>query len=248
MTFAIRAHQISKEFSNGVKALKSIDLSIPAGEIFVLLGPNGSGKTTLIKSLCGLLLPSHGSTSLMGFDVVKEWKTAKSQVSLLVGEERSFYWRLSGRQNLEFFATLYGLSKQEIKKKLEQVRGLFEIDLDRRYQEYSTGMKQRLALARSFLHDAKILFMDEPTRSLDPNAADKLREIILNLRKTHPDKTFFMTSHQFQEAELLADRVGILDQGELKACGTYQELSQGHLERLEEVFRQLTLEVSDASV
>ncbi|MBI4454472.1 MAG: ABC transporter ATP-binding protein [Acidobacteria bacterium] len=224
-------------------ALDDIDLGVKQGEIFALLGPNGAGKTTLIKILCSLILPDAGDVRVMGFDVVREQDKIKTLISLVVGEERSFYWRLTGRQNLEFFASLYNLTAAETRDRIERAASLLELtDLDKRYQEYSTGAKQRLAVARSFLNGAKLIFMDEPTRSLDLNAAAKLRDLIRN-RLGDSGCTFFFTTHHTQEAEVLADRIAVLDQGKIKACGTLRELRDwvGNLRvSLEEIFQKLT--------
>ena len=260
MPAAINIHHIQKSFrclqgfpgthSKKVEALKKLRLEISQGEILTLLGPNGAGKTTLIKILCTLLLPDSGQAEIFGFDLLKEPHRIQPLISLVIGEERSFYWRLTGRQNLEFFAALYNLSSKETKNKICKLTKMFGLeDLDKLYTVYSTGAKHRLALARSFLTDAKIIFMDEPTRSLDPMARIHLRELIRKLKKDH-GMTFFVTTHDTVEAELLADRIAILDHGILKACGTLQELqvqiptTSGSLE---EIFRSLTSDLTYVS-
>lgn len=221
MVLAVETKKLTKFFGRSATlALDGVDLEVPAGEVFALLGPNGAGKTTLIKILCSLILPDGGEASVHGLDVVKNPAEVRSLLSLVVGEERSFYWRLTGRQNLEFFAMLYNLPRKTARQRIEEAASILGLeDLEKRYQEYSTGMKQRLALARSLLHDAKLIFMDEPTRSLDPNASAKLREFIRGLKRT-----VFFTTHQIQEAQSLADRIAILDKGKIKACGTLKEL------------------------
>ncbi|MBI5298986.1 MAG: ABC transporter ATP-binding protein [Deltaproteobacteria bacterium] len=263
MVLAVETKKLTKFFGRSATvALDGVDLEVPAGEIFALLGPNGAGKTTLIKILCSLILPDSGEASVYGLNVVKNPAEVRSLLSLVVGEERSFYWRLTGRQNLEFFATLYNLPRKTARQRIEEAAFTLGLeDLEKRYQEYSTGMKQRLALARSLLHDAKLIFMDEPTRSLDPNAATKLRELMRSLsqgpalpgREANSQslrslkRTVFFTTHQIQEAQSLADRIAILDKGKIKACGTLKELQcRFNLTKasLEQIFQKATSEDS----
>ena len=227
-----------------VTALGGIDVAVNRGECFALLGPNGSGKTTLLKILATLLSPDAGQVRVFGTDLLKEPERVKPSISFLVGEERGFYWRLTGRQNLEFFSALYGLSKKASDEKVNEVIELFEIEEpDKPYQTYSTGVKHRLALARCFLTPAKLILMDEPTRSLDPNAAATLRELIKsNLRGR--DRTFLFTTHDTLEAEELADCIAIIDHGKITACGTFQELRKSagsEAGSLTDIFRHLVV-------
>lgn len=258
MPHAIEAKNLSKTFKHRVPfapfgsrippnttiALREFNLTIKAGEIFALLGPNGAGKTTLLKILSHLVIPDAGVALIYGHSFKTHAMRIKTLVSLLLGEERSFYWRLTGRQNLEFFAALYEIKPKEIALKILQVEKLFELEsLDQRYQEYSSGMKQRLALARCFLSQAKLILMDEPTRNLDPNNAEKFRSLIKTYLQERPDHTFFFTTHNTQEAEYLAHRIGILDHGVLQACGSLDELR--HLinnpnASLDEIFHNFT--------
>ncbi|MBN1689277.1 MAG: ABC transporter ATP-binding protein [Candidatus Omnitrophica bacterium] len=234
----------TRQFSKRVWALNRVNLNVRQGEVFALLGPNGAGKTTLIKILSSLILPDRGNARIYGYDIQRETQRAKKFLSVVVGDERSFYWRLTGRQNLEFFATLYGYPNKTIRERIKKVANFFEIpDLDIRFQEYSTGTKYRLALARSFLSDAKLLFMDEPTRSLDYNAATRLRRLITDRFKKDPELTVFFSTHILQEAEQIADRIAIINHGRIKCCGTLEELR--HLAgnpnaSLEEIFELAT--------
>ena len=201
-----------------------MNLSIAPGEIFALLGPNGAGKTTLIKVLAGLVVADAGNARIFGVDVRRDFRASRAMISLVLGDERSFYWRLTGRQNLEFYAALYDLSNAAARRRIEVAARMVGLDdLDRRYQEYSTGNKVRLALARSLLHDAGVLFMDEPTRSLDPVAAAALRTLVCGLVRSE-GKTVFLTTHDTQEAEAISDRIAILDRGRIKAMGTLADL------------------------
>ncbi|MEK7816918.1 MAG: ABC transporter ATP-binding protein, partial [Actinomycetota bacterium] len=152
--------------------MNNVNLTVNRGEIFGLLGPNGAGKTTLTKMLCTLILPTRGEATICGHDLIGQQGKIKSSIALISSEERSFYWRLSGRENLRFFAALYGLSRSRAEKRIPEL--LVQVDMEaaaeRRFQEYSTGMKQRMALARGLLADPEVFFMDEPTKGLDPVA------------------------------------------------------------------------------
>ncbi len=208
-----------------VKALERVDLRVREGQIMALLGPNGAGKTTLIKILSSLLLPDEGEVKIGGMDVKKHGRAVKKIVGLAVGEERSFYFRLTGRQNLHFFASLYSLSRAVARKKINEIAELLGIeDLDRRFQEYSTGGKQRLAIARCLLSDAKVILMDEPTRSLDPIAACELGKLIKERLAGELGRTVLFATHLTHEAEELADEIAVIDRGEIKVHGSLAEL------------------------
>ena len=207
-----------------VIAFKDVSIKVKEGEIFGILGPNGAGKTTLIKVLCTLILPTSGKAFVDGHDIVKEEKEVKTSIGLVTGEERSFYWRLTGRQNLKFFAHLYNLSPSEAQRRIDEVLefvGLKE-KADDRFYSYSAGMKQRLAIARALLNDPKILFMDEPTKSLDPIAAQNLRDFIEKIVREQ-GKTVFLSTHNLTEAEQLCDRIAFINK-QIKAYGTISEL------------------------
>lgn len=237
---AIETHALRKAFSGRTRlrdlyrgsaagrsrtvALDGVDLRIAPGEIFALLGPNGAGKTTLIKVLAGLILADTGEARIFGHDVRRDSRKAQALMSLALGEERSFYWRLTGLQNLEFFAALYNLSGKDARRRIERAAAFVGLrDLGKRYQEYSTGNRFRLALARSFLNDARLLFMDEPTKSLDPSAAAHLRSLLRNLSR-HEGKAVLFSTHDTREAEEIADRMAILDGGRIKGIGTLNEI------------------------
>jgi len=207
-----------------VIAFKDVSIKVKEGEIFGILGPNGAGKTTLIKVLCTLILPTSGKAFVDGHDIVKEEKEVKTSIGLVTGEERSFYWRLTGRQNLKFFAHLYNLSPSEAQRRIDEVLefvGLKE-KADDKFYSYSAGMKQRLAIARALLNDPKILFMDEPTKSLDPIAAQNLRDFIEKIVREQ-GKTVFLSTHNLTEAEQLCDRIAFINK-QIKAYGTVNEL------------------------
>lgn len=253
--YAIETIQLKKHFiSRGnlllekrtplvIKAVDEVDLAIEKSRIFCLLGPNGAGKTTLIKILCCLIIPDGGSAFINGLDIIKNEREIKSQIGLLTSNERSFYWRLTGRQNLEFFANLYDLPVKKINAKIEHLSDILGIDeIDRPFQEYSTGARHKLALARSLINDAEIIFMDEPTKSLDPLAAAHLRKIIKDLAHKFK-KAIFLTTHNTQEAESLADTIAVMDKGKIKFCGSLDTLkSLSSSKNFEEVFEKITNE------
>jgi ABC-2 type transport system ATP-binding protein len=199
-----------------ITAVDRVSLEVKRGELFGLLGPNGAGKTTLVKILCTLILPNSGTATVNGYDLSDEEKV-KASIGLVGGEERSFYWRLSGRKNLEFFATLHGFSSLRIMERIERLAKLLDMEefIDRRFDQYSSGMKQRLGIARGLLNEPRILFLDEPTKSLDPTVAARLRETIHNLAHRE-GYTVMLVTHQLHEAEELCDRIAIMHQGQIR--------------------------------
>jgi len=199
------------------EALKGVDLTVERGAIFGLLGPNGAGKTTLTKILSTLLLPTSGTALVLGHDVTRETDWLRPRMGLVLGGERGLYNRISGRDNLRYFADLYGvpLSEREprIREVLERV-GLTDA-ADRRTEEYSRGMKQKLHLARGILHRPEILFLDEPTIGLDPKSARETRKLIRSL--VSDGVTIFLTTHYMFEAEELCPKLAILSKGRIVA-------------------------------
>lgn len=207
-------------------ALENVSIRVQQGEIFGILGPNGSGKTTLLKILSTLILPSSGYALIHGMDVVKHEKEIKSIIGVVVSDERSFYWRLTGRENLSFFSTLNNIPGDEALIKIEEIAMQlgFADQLDHRFQEYSSGTRQKMAIARGLLTDPEILFMDEPTRSLDPEISKNLRTFIKEVLVRLSGKTIFLSTNNMQEAEDICDRVAIIHKGTIKQCGTIQEI------------------------
>ena len=218
--FSFRSPQLKT-----VTAIYQLNLKVRKGEVLAILGPNGAGKTTLIKIMCSLITPTSGTALINGYDVVKDEDKIKSLVGLVIGEERSFYWRLTGRENLEFFGVLHNLSLHEVRKRSKAIMGLLEIeDPDKRFYEYSTGNKQKLALARCLLSNSDVIFMDEPTKSLDPGVASKFRKFIKETLVEKENKTVIFSTHSIQEAEELGDRIAIMDKGLVKAYGNINDL------------------------
>ena len=205
-------------------ALDSVCLSISRGEIFGLLGPNGAGKTTLIKVLATLVLPTSGIAFVNGYDVVKEEKEVRRCIGLVTGSERSFYFRLTGWQNLEFFGAMQGLKQPMLKRRIAEILDRLGLTAykDQMYMKYSTGMKKKLGLARALMANPFIYLLDEPTSSLDPTSTREVHQIIREL-KSH-GKTVLLATHNLHEAEQLCDRIGILDAGRLLKVDTPQNL------------------------
>ena len=209
-----------------VVALDDVSLSVAPGEIFGLLGPNGAGKTTLLKILCCLIIQSRGRAVVNGHDTLTAEMRVKRSVGFVTSDERSFYWRLSGRENLRFFASLYGLAPADAARRCREL--LERLDLaskaEHAFMTYSSGMKQRMAVARALLHDPPILFMDEPTRSLDPVAARHLRALIADELNRKEGKTILLATHNLAEAEEVCKRVAILHRARIRRMGTLGEV------------------------
>ena len=210
-----------------LQALDGVSFSVPAGVLFGFLGPNGAGKTTLIKILTTLILPTSGRALVAGLDVQHEPETVKRHIGVVMSDERSFYWRLTGRQNLEFFGRLHGMSGGAAARRINELLDLVGITgkADARFSDYSSGMKQKLAIARGLLANPEILFCDEPTRSLDPISAAQVRAFIRERLVEGAGKTVFLTTHNLHEAEEISDRVGIINRGRILATGTVAEIS-----------------------
>lgn len=209
-------------------ALHSVNISIEKGVLFGLLGQNGAGKTTLIKILCTLVLPTSGKALVNGFDVSKDGRKIRKIIGYVVGDDRSFYWRLTGRQNLRFFARLNNLTGREAEGRINSLLDLLELasDADRMFKDYSTGMRRKVAIARGLLTNPEIIFMDEPTSSMDPVTAHKLRKFIREKLVTEDKRTIVFATHNLHEAEELCDQVAIVHKGEVRFAGMVHELKK----------------------
>lgn len=227
-----------------VTALDGLDLRVEPGRVFCLLGPNGAGKTTLIKILATLVLPDGGRALVGGHDVAREPRPAKRAVGYAVGEERSFYWRLTGRQNLEFFAALYGLRGAARDRRIAEVLELAGLGdaAGLRFNTYSTGMKQMLAFARALLADAAILLVDEPTRSLDPLAADRIRSFLRGEMAGRQGKTVLWATHDLGEAADYADDIAVISRGRVRLRGPAGALGRGSRAALREAYERAVAE------
>jgi ABC-2 type transport system ATP-binding protein len=211
-----------KEF----KAVDGVSFDIYKGEIFGLLGPNGAGKTTTIKMITGLLRPTSGSICVMEKDVDKNPMQALKNIGTVLAGDRSIYWKLTARENLEYFAALYGCNKKEAKKRAEHVinrLGLTE-KADELVEKFSTGMKQKVALGKALIPNAPVVLLDEPTLGLDPQSALNLREIIVDIKSE--GRTVLLTTHYMEEADFLCDRIAIIDGGKIIALDTPENLKR----------------------
>ena len=221
-----------------IMAVDGIDLEIPRGEIFGLLGPNGAGKTTTIRMICTLLVPSGGTARVWGFDVASQATEVRRSLGVLLTGERSVYWKLTGRENLEYFASLYQVRRDVAQGRIADLLDRVELTAraDDLVERYSTGMRQRLALIKAMVHDPPILLLDEPTTGLDPQAARNIRELIRHLHAVE-GKTVILTTHYMEEADQLCDRIGIIDHGRIIALDSPQvikrTLGQGPVLRVE---------------
>src|SRR5687767_2188271 len=209
-----------KEPKTMFTAVNGVDLQIERGDIFGLLGPNGAGKSTTIRMLCTLLEPTSGTAHVNGFDIVKQANDVRRSLGTLLAGERSIYWKLSGRENLEYFAALYHIPTTVAKQRVEELIERMELKerANELVEKYSTGMRQRVAIAKALLARPPILLLDEPTLGLDPQAARRLRELIAQLKEE--GHTILLTTHYMEEADLLSDRIGIIDQGKIIALDT----------------------------
>jgi ABC-2 type transport system ATP-binding protein len=226
---AIEVENLSRTF-NDLRAVDNISFSVRAGEVFGFLGHNGAGKTTTIRMLSGQLLPTSGRGQVAGCDVVTQQKRLKPLIGV-VSEHQNLYERMSGRENLEFAARLYGQTNQRVGEALEQV-DLLERAKDK-VRNYSNGMKQRLLIARALLHHPKIVFLDEPTRGLDPVVGREIRRLIVNL--SNEGVTVFLTTHYMEEADQLCARVAFLSEGRIVALDTPSHLKIKHGQNLVKV-------------
>jgi len=209
-----------------VMAVEDISFEIKSGELFGLLGPNGAGKTTTVKMLATLLIPTKGTVTIMGYDVVKDAQEVRKRIGFIFGGERGLYWRLSGIDNLRYFASLYGVEPDVSKKRIPYLLEMVGLK-DRgneRVEGYSRGMKQRLHVARTLLHDPEILFLDEPTIGLDPVGAREFRQVIRDLQSEN--KTILLTTHYMFEADSLCQRVAVIDKGFIVAMDSPSELKK----------------------
>ncbi|MBN2548302.1 MAG: ABC transporter ATP-binding protein [Anaerolineales bacterium] len=229
MTAAVRVENLSKTYhtrqrkglfkseKRDVVALQDVTLEVQPGEIFGLLGPNGAGKTTLIKIITTLLLPSSGQAWVNGYHIEKESNRVRASVGCMLMGERGLYWKLTGRENLAYFAALYHIRPELRKQRIQDtidLTGLGEY-ADRSVETYSSGQKMKLAFAKSLINDAPLLVLDEPTNTLDVLSASELRAVV---RQLHAQgKTIIYTTHIMSEAETLCDRVAIIDRGLLLA-------------------------------
>ena len=220
---AINTENLTREF-NGLRAVDSLTIEVPKGIIFGFLGPNGAGKTTTIRLLLGLIDPTSGAASVLGFDTKRQAGLVREKSGALL-ENHGLYEKLSAEDNLEYYGRIYGMSSEERRERISEL--LNHIGLWERRKEnierWSKGMKQKLAIARVLLHRPPLVFLDEPTAGFDPVAAAALRDDLANL-VAYEGLTVFLTTHNLAEAEKLCDRVAVINKGRLIAEGHPEEL------------------------
>jgi ABC-2 type transport system ATP-binding protein len=207
-----------------VEAVRGVSFEVAEGELFGLLGPNGAGKTTTIKMLITLLIPTSGSASVLGYDVVRDAREVRRRIGYVFGGERGLYERLSALDNLRYFAELYAVTPRNQKRRIAELLDLVGLTgrEKERVEGYSRGMRQRLHIARGLLHDPPVVFLDEPTIGVDPVGARELRRTIASL--TQAGKTVLLTTHYMFEADDLCDRIAVINKGQIVAEGTPRDL------------------------
>jgi len=222
MTVLIETFDLSKSFGD-FQAVEGVTIHLEAGEVLALLGPNGAGKTTTIRMLSSILTPTRGWAKIAGFDVCEDPISVRSSIGLLT-EHHGLYTRMRAREYLEFFGQIYGLSLSDTQDRINFLLSNLELqgESSRRLGEFSKGMRQKLAMARTLLHDPPILLLDEPTSAMDPSSAKIVRESILGLRSSK--RAIIVCTHNLTEAEILADRIAIIQNGKIVAHGRPDDL------------------------
>ena len=232
MRLAIDVKDLRKTFVSGwirkrkKEALRGVDLSVPEGAFWCLLGPNGAGKTTLLSILSNLITPERGEVRVFGKDLRRDGAEITRRMNLSSGHA-NFLWSMTVRENVEYYAMLYGVPRQPRKQKVNELLDLFDLhDFARvRFEELSTGTKQKLSLAKALVNDPELLLLDEPTVGLDPDVARRIRETIQRLHK-EKGTTILMTTHNMREAETLSERVAFIKEGRIRAAGKPRELKR----------------------
>ncbi len=237
----IETMNLGKDYGS-LPAVKGLNLSVNPGEVFGFLGPNGAGKTTTIRMLAGLLKPSRGTAIVAGFDVLKEPLEVKRRIGYLA-ENPYLYMKLTGREFLEFMGDLYSVEPATAVERANRLLALFELEekADELVESYSHGMRQKLALAGSLLHEPQLLFLDEPTSGLDPRSARVVKDLLAVLAER--GRTVFLSTHILEIAQHMCHRVGIIDRGELVSVGTLEDLrrqARAGQASLEDIFLHLT--------
>lgn len=220
---AITAENLSKVYESGTVAVDGIGFSLDKGEIFGFLGPNGAGKTTTVKLLCGMLEPSGGKAQVLGLDPAQAPERLH-RITGVVTEHAQMYYHMTALENLRFYGELYGMSRVECEERAKQLLHRLELTdaMERRLSAYSTGMRQRLSLARALLHRPQILFLDEPTSGLDPESAQNVNSLIRE--QAAEGTTVFLCTHQLRYAQEICTVYGLMNKGRLFASGNITQL------------------------
>lgn len=221
----VQTVNLTKKFGK-ITAVENLNINIDEGEVFGLLGPNGAGKTTIIRMLATLLEPTSGTAKVNGFDITRQPHKVRESIGI-VFQEPSSDELLTGYENIKLYAMMYGIPKNEINKRIAEALELVELSerKDDLVRTYSGGMRRRLEIGRSLIHKPKVLFLDEPTLGLDPGGREKMWDYITRLVK-ELKMTVLLTTHYMEEADVLADRVGIIDQGKIAVLDTPESLKK----------------------
>ncbi|UFJ41065.1 ATP-binding cassette domain-containing protein [Brevibacillus humidisoli] len=235
----IEVNQVTKRFGEFV-AVHDLSFSIQSGEVLGLLGENGAGKTTTMRIMATVIAPTSGDIAVEGFSVRSQPMEVRKRIGLLFGGDVGLYGRLTARENIRYFGHLYGMDERTLEQRVDHLSQALQMGeyIDRRVNGFSRGMKQKVAIARSLVHDPQVILLDEPTTGLDVSAASVFRNLIADLRQT--GKTILFSSHNMGEVEKLCDRVVIMQRGRLRFTGTVSELKQDyHNDDLDEIFMQV---------
>ncbi len=228
----VEIRELGRKFDSkgtSVTALEGVNLEVSEGEVFGLLGPNGAGKTTLIRILSTLLLPTSGTATIAGYDVASETEKIRPLINMASGAERTGYEFITARQNMWFFSQLYGISNEDFKQRVSTLSSQLELNayLDKKVYALSTGYRQRMTIARAFINDPRVVFMDEPTIALDVMTARRIREFLANEAK-ESRRTIFLATHNMAETEAICNRVAIIDKGRILVCETPANLKRSY--------------------
>jgi len=228
-------------------AVTGASLEVHKGDRIAIMGPNGAGKTTLLKLIGGLLLPTRGDMIVNGFNTLLQNSAARKSVGFVLNEERSFFWRLTAVQNLEFFGALDNLWGADLRDRIHELIHLVGLEdaTEQPFAAFSSGMKQRLALARGLIAEPEVLILDEPTRALDPIACDELTELILSRIHQGSRKTLLIATHRIEEATKLCNKVAVIDKGRLKAFDRIEDLTADGITLAQYYRRSLAMENHD---
>ena len=223
----IEIHEVTKQFQDKKKyitALKHVSFKVNKGEVVGLLGENGAGKTTLLRTIATLLTPTEGHVLIGVYDTVKNPDEIKKRIGVLFGGETGLYDRLTARENLEYFASLYGMGKHETKVRIDDLAKMFGMRdyLDRKVGNFSKGMRQKVAIARTLIHNPEIILFDEPTTGLDITSSNVFRQLVHQLKSE--GKTILFSSHIMEEVSMLCDSVAMMHKGELVYHGNLEAL------------------------